>query len=67
MVTERKIYRFLGDIFRLDEVFREAYDKGLIKAIFVAAVTDDGWQENAKKALEYIKNKVEEIRRQIEH
>ena len=46
---------------------REAYDKGLIKTVFVATVTDDGLRENAKKALEYIKNKVEEIRRKIEH
>ena len=67
LITERKIDRFLNDIFKLDEVLREAYDKGLVKAVFVAAVTDDGWRENAKKALEYNKNKVEEIRRQIEH
>ena len=32
----------------------------MVKAVFVAAVTDDGWQENAKKALERTKNKVEE-------
>jgi len=67
LITEGKINRFLDDIFKLDEVLREAYDKGLVKAVFVAAVTDDGWQENAKKALEHTKNKVKEkIGRKVE-
>ena len=57
LITERKIDRFLNDIFKLDEVLRKVYNKGLIKAIFVAAVTEDVGQKNARKALEYTKKK----------
>lgn len=61
IITEKKVNRFLNDIFSLDEVLREASDgKGLVKAVFVAAVAEDAWQENAKKALEYVKTKVKQ-------
>jgi hypothetical protein len=59
-ITEQKVNRFLFDIFRLDEVLRESYGKGLVKAVFVVAVAEDGWMEDARKALEYVKSKVKE-------
>ncbi|MEM2216711.1 MAG: hypothetical protein QXP57_09145 [Nitrososphaerota archaeon] len=60
VIKENKIHRFLDDILRLDEVLRESYGKGLVKAVFVAAVADDAWQESAKEAMEYVRSKAEQ-------